>query len=157
MRKYCPKCNHTTNAPLNKFCPQDGTELLEYTGGLHPHYSNPYGRWKVTTEGDCEGRTIKDLGTHEGYIDEIARYLVGSSGGGYSLQFTKLPDKPLTDYTQAKQHKEVSITLDIKSGTWPTDMTPEARRTAIALMMKDRPVEVLEGQYYASVKLRFND
>ena len=39
-------------------------------------YTN-YGTFKVTTEGDCEGKSTRDLGVHTGYIDEIAFALAG--------------------------------------------------------------------------------
>lgn len=35
-------------------------------------YDKAYGFWHVTTEGDCEGRSITDLGVFEGNIDTIA-------------------------------------------------------------------------------------
>lgn len=156
MKRYCPKCNHTSNTPLHKFCPQDGTKLLDYKGGLHPKYSKPYGRWQVSTEGDCEGKTILNLGIHEGFIDEIARYLAESIGSGYSLTFARLPDQTSTDYTLAKEVKEVHITLGIDSGTWPSSMTSQQKVEAISKMMAERPVTVLDGQYYATVKLKYD-
>ena len=36
-----------------------------------------FGWWHVTTEGDDEGRTTRDLGYHYGYLDEIALRLAG--------------------------------------------------------------------------------
>lgn len=38
---------------------------------MRQEYSN-YGTFKVTTEGDCEGKSVRHLGTFTGYIDEIA-------------------------------------------------------------------------------------
>ena len=35
-------------------------------------YDEVFGTWEVTTEGDVEGRTTKNLGNFTGYIDEIA-------------------------------------------------------------------------------------
>lgn len=34
-----------------------------------------YGIWKVSTEGDCEGRSTKDLGIHQGNIFDIVKNL----------------------------------------------------------------------------------
>lgn len=31
-----------------------------------------YGLWRVTTEGDVEGRSTRQLGIHEGYLEDIA-------------------------------------------------------------------------------------
>lgn len=50
--------------------------------------TNPVGMWEVTTEGDCEGRTTKQLGVHEGHIVDIARNLASQTG--YGLHFRKL-------------------------------------------------------------------
>ena len=45
----------------------------------------PVGLWHVTTEGDCEGRSVKDLGYHKGHIIDIAHKLSGENY--YSLHF----------------------------------------------------------------------
>ena len=57
-----------------------------YVSELPEDYQNLYGLWKVTTEGDEEGRTTKSLGIYEGWVDEIALYL--SDKCYYSLTFT---------------------------------------------------------------------
>lgn len=46
--------------------------------------------WHVTTEDDCEGRKIKDLGFHFGKVENIAWQLSGSSY--YVLDFS--PEEP---------------------------------------------------------------
>lgn len=48
-------------------------------------YDKAYGFWHVTTEGDCEGRSITDLGVFEGNIDTIALALADRCY--YSLRF----------------------------------------------------------------------
>jgi hypothetical protein len=51
------------------------------------------------------------------------------------------------------KRKEVHIVLDIKSKTW--DLKAARRSQYLAsTTFKDRPVQVLPGQYYASVKLQ---
>ena len=45
-----------------------------------------FGKWVVTTEGDVEGRSTKQLGTHEGYVDDIALALADHCY--YTLDFT---------------------------------------------------------------------
>jgi len=49
---------------------------------------NPYGVWEVTTEGDCEGRSITHLGTFTGYFDVIALNLAKSCY--YTLDFKRI-------------------------------------------------------------------
>lgn len=65
-------------------------------------YEQAYGTWKVTTEGDCEGRSIRDLGTYTGYLDEMAFALADKCC--YSLQF----DTPISDIPiPIKKHNKV--------------------------------------------------
>ena len=108
-------------------------------------YKKAYGTWTVTTEGDCEGRSVTQLGTFEGYIDEIAFALAGKCY--YSLQFRAAQD--LAEV--AKQGTKVSVSLDIDSGTW--DMSNKDRAEFFRRTLAGRNVSVKEGQYYASVIL----
>ena len=68
--------------------------------------SNKYdGLWKVTTEGDVEGRTINDLGTYFGNISEIALHLADKAY--YGLNFRKV--EPIDKYIPSKNAVHVSI------------------------------------------------
>lgn len=107
-------------------------------------YKKPYGMWTVTTEGDCEGRTVRQLGTFEGFIDEIAFALAGKCY--YSLRFSSAKELP-----NAAQGTAVNISLDIDSGTW--DMNSKERAEFFRRMLAGRNVSVKEGQYYASIIL----
>ena len=60
---------------------------------------NPIGWWNVSTEGDCEGRSTDQLGTHYGHVAEIAFALRKKSG--YSLRFE--PSKRLQRGKKAKR------------------------------------------------------
>ena len=106
------------------------------------------GWWHVTTEGDCEGRSVHDLGTHYGYLDDVAFALGGKSY--YSLNFSAIDD-PLVSPPTQKPVKQVSVVLDIDSGLW--DKNYPERAEAVREILKDRPVIVKEGNYYASVIL----
>ena len=107
---------------------------------------NSYGLWHVTTEGDCEGRTTKDLGVHEGHLDDIAFAL--ASAAYYSLHFKRLYS---SGYKAIPPGIEVSVLLSIESKTW--DLTPPARRAYFESMLAGRNVSVSDGKYFASVKL----
>ena len=74
-------------------------------------YKNPYGTWKVTTEGDVEGRSTRQLGTYTGYIDEIAFALADKCY--YELHFTKVHPEEL-DLTPKKSM--VVVGFDYESG-----------------------------------------
>ena len=110
-------------------------------------YDNVYGVWKVTTEGDCEGRSTRDLGTHIGYIDEIAFALADKCY--YSLSF-----KAIDPIDMTPKRKNVNIHLCIDSGTW--NMEPKNRAIEIGNLMKNRPVTVSESNFAYCVTLTTN-
>jgi len=113
---------------------------------------SPVGRWKVTTEGDVEGRTTRHLGTHEGHVADIA-FQLGNSGG-YSLQFEPAEELPTLDIPK---QEHVNIRLGISSGTW--DMANDEAAVAIGSWLETEPTKIvnLSGtdkcNYYAAVKL----
>lgn len=137
----CKECGKNIDSNF-LFCPHCGAKNEIAIQGK---YNNIYGVWKVTTEGDCEGRSTKNLGTHEGYIDEIAFSLVNLSF--YSLKFTKIGE----GNKNIKQKKEVHIQLDIESGTW--DMESRQKLEKLKKLFIDRPVAVEESNYFACIKL----
>ena len=148
----CPRCSNQVEGD-SQFCRHCGERisLLVRAEPPVPPYHEPYGYWHVTTEGDCEGRTTKDLGYHKGYLDAIARDLSGNAF--YRLQFTvEHPDKI---NIQRKPRNNVHISLDIASKTW--DLDSKTRVEAIAKLLKDRPVKVTESNYFASVLLTFEE
>lgn len=111
-------------------------------------YKNAYGLWFVTTEGDVEGRTVKNLGTFEGYFDEIAFHLADKQY--YSLCFKKV--EKVEKYTPSK--KDVTICFDIDSGTW--EMTPDELINYFKMILSDNmrgDIRVSNGSSYASVNM----
>lgn len=102
--------------------------------------------WHVTTEGDCEGRTTRDLGVHFGQLDDIAFALSGSSC--YKLQFDLVDPK---DWARNSPKTEVFVGLGIESKTW--DLRGEALADYFRRMLDGRDVAVQIGNYHASVKL----
>jgi hypothetical protein len=108
---------------------------------------NAHGTWIVTTEGDEEGRSTRQLGTHTGYLDEIAFKL--ASQAYYGLQFN--PVDPQKIEKIGKSGTKVQVSLGIESGTW--DMDAHARVGYFKQMLAGRDVLVEPGQYYACVLL----
>lgn len=108
-------------------------------------YTKAQGFWKVTTEGDCEGRSTRDLGMHFGFIDDIAFALADQCY--YSLCFKEIEPFDVSTPTATK----VNVTLDIDSGTW--DMSSEQRRAFMENLLADRDTAVEKGEAYASVNL----
>jgi len=111
-------------------------------------YTDIYGVWEVSTEGDVEGRTIRRLGTYTGYVDEIALHLADKSY--YSLKFKKT-EQP-SEFIQ--KCDEVSVKFDIGSGTWP--ICNSGNLDKIREIFSDREVEIVEGNYYASFTIKSN-
>lgn len=108
-------------------------------------YEAAEGFWKVTTEGDEEGRTVRDLGVYFGFIDEIAFSLADKCF--YSLCFKLV--EPVVKLNPKKN--KVNISLDIDSGTW--GMNAEDRASFVGNLLKDRDVMVKKSTYFASVEI----
>lgn len=127
------------------FCPKCGTKVVNL-------YANPVGTWHVTTEGDCEGKTIKDLGVHTGHVADIARAL--GSRSYYALQFEPV----LTSDTFVPEEcQSVNVRMGVDSGTW--NMTVEDRlrwmRNFLSATSAKCSLSVIPGQYFSSVTLKF--
>ena len=116
-------------------------------------YSDPYGTWEVTTEGDVEGRSTTDLGVFTGFIDDIAKRLADKCY--YSLCFIKKNTDANSIPIHPTEHKEVSVSLGINSETW--DMNEDNRTAFLNKMLANRPAHAEHGQYYASVIIHFDE
>lgn len=99
--------------------PEKKIEIVKPTG-----YESPIGWWSVSTDGDCEGRSTRQLGEYYGHVAEIAFHLANKAM--YDIEFTpiRIGTKGERQTYQATASK-VWIQLGIGSGTW--DMTPERR------------------------------
>jgi len=108
-----------------------------------------YGLWKVTTEGDEEGRTIRHLGVFQGHFDEIALHCADKQYYALKLSFVE-PQPTVLKPTLS----EVNVKLDIGTGTW--DLQGTDRSDAFNKWLKENgrtKVRVIEGQFYSSVRL----
>jgi len=106
-----------------------------------------YGTWHVTTEGDCEGRSVRDLGTHTGYFDEIAFAL--AKDAYYALRFSKVD--PLALAAAPPTATKVQVSLDAASGTWDQDQSQRVKY--FKTMLAGRDTIVRDGTYHACVEL----
>lgn len=114
---------------------------------LNPGYSNLFGVWRVTTEGDVEGKSTQTLGTFEGWVDEIALWLADRAY--YSLNFKRID--PKKGKVGAPTRKNVDVTFDIDSGTW--DMRNRHEVMAKIFAEAGRPVRITQGSSYASFRI----
>lgn len=83
-----------------------------------------YGTWRVSTEADVEGRSMKNLGDFTGHIDEIALHLADQCY--YTLWFERI--EPITTFVP----KETSVSISIKGVSTRSG----------GLIFKHRPVSV---------------
>ena len=104
---------------------------------------NPYDTWKVTTEGDCEGRSKKNLGTFTGFFDEIAFALAKSCY--YTLDFKRVEN---TD-------KFSKIPTDNKVNVRIWDMGDNVSN--YEKLLEGREVYVKRCNIYKSVELRLKN
>ena len=111
-------------------------------------YDNVYGTWQVTTEGDVEGRSVKQLGIYTGYVDEIALHL--SDRVYYSLTFKRSED--VGEYVQKRN--SVLVQFDIESGTWP--ICNSGNLDKIREIFSERDVEITDSNIYASFTIKSN-
>jgi hypothetical protein len=114
---------------------------------MKEEYREVYGTWEVHTEGDVEGRTKKCLGTHTGYVDEIAMHL--ASKCTYTLSFKKVK---LIENFEVKS-KVVNITYDYNSDFTSNN---DENMNEVITSFRDRPVMVEKGEYYNTFKLTLN-
>lgn len=160
---YCLDCGENINMSVEEIMKQEakkindrviplakaGSTVFEHstmnTNEKKAKYSTAEALWKVTTEGDVEGRSVKDLGVHYGFIDDIAFALADQCY--YSLCFKWVQSANLG----APKANKINVTLDIDSETW--NMNHEQRQLFMEKLLGDRDVAVEQGQYYASVQL----
>lgn len=141
----CPQCK--TAKREAKFCDECGTKLESFSDASN--IWKPEGMWRVTTQGDEEGRTTRQLGTHMGHIVDIAHRLSGESN--YNLSFEPLTT--IKEIVLRTPRESVAVQIGIDSGTW--DMTSEARQAYFRAMVKDSNVKILPSNYYGCVVFKF--
>lgn len=100
-----------------------------------------YGTFKVTTEGDAEGRSARNLGIYRGFIDEIAFALADKCY--YSLSFSPVVVEEL-DTTPTRD--TVNISLELDNDLFSMNLTET--KSFFQEFFKDRDVEVVEACGY---------
>lgn len=119
-------------------------------------WESPVGMWKVITEGDCEGKSVKDLGIHKGHVSDIAHKLSGYSM--YKLHFS--PINIEKENIEECKINSTHIQLDISSNTWTGSVTSEERQKMVQEFLEREKSEVnfcvKESHYYSSTQLIFS-
>jgi len=114
------------------------------------------GRWRVTTEGDVEGRTTRDLGVHVGHVADIAATLAPLVH--YGLDFRPEPE-PKTPTLRGGA--DISVAVHVPdAGSAFDQMTPEHRAVFARAWFSQATakhvvtLEVRESNHYGCVLLR---
>lgn len=106
--------------------------------------------WKVTTENDCEGRTMKELGYYEGNPIDIAFVL--SDKAMYSLSFTEVSAAIITpDELEKSTRDEVNLTFAMDSIYSACD---DIVSFVNGFFIENRPVYVDSKRAFNSITLK---
>lgn len=72
--EYCFDCGENRYTTVEEIMKREGVTNMNAKPTADKNdkskvkYNNPEAFWKVTTEGDCEGRSVRDLGVHFGLL-----------------------------------------------------------------------------------------
>ena len=131
-----PACANTSNTP---------SEVL-----VKPPYDNPYGVWKVSTEDDIDGRSMRNLGVYEGFVDEIALYLADKSV--YELQFEAVVPTKIDAKTHPATRNQVNVMFGFDSRL---SSLPHNERTArMRHVFSKRPCVIEDSTNYGCISIR---
>lgn len=111
---------------------------------------NIFGKWVVSTEADEEGRSpYKQLGTHEGFIDDIALELSGKAF--YGLHFKKFNPEEEEIAEELKKQKPKYVEVSIEG-------LKEDNLELLAIKMEkkfsERPVVIEKSNFYKCFRIR---
>ncbi len=93
-------------------------------------WETPVGIWEVTTEGDCEGRSMRTLGIFKGHYCDIALGLADKCC--YSLHFRKINEVDMLPPIRGQREK-VQITFSDVSHFRDTELVEAVRDVATPL------------------------
>lgn len=71
--------------------------------------TSPVGLWRVSTEGDCEGKTRRDLGLWEGHVADIAALLADKAEYGLRFETAKMTLPARSGATREAVEVEISV------------------------------------------------
>lgn len=114
-------------------------------------YASPVGWWKVETEGDCEGRSIKQLGVYYGHVAEIAFSIQEIA----CYEYTFMPAGDLPEPKERPKYLPVrssaTVGLNINSNTW--NLQGQARVNWWKNWLNSEDVIVKSSNYYKAVHI----
>jgi hypothetical protein len=116
---------------------------------------SPIGWWKVTTEGDCEGRSTVDLGLHYGHVAEIALSL--DVGPYYSYYFRPIEASKPSGKRPKLQAKRKSAWVSLSFHSCHNDL--DARKIANWLDCPELTIKdsLPSCKYYSAFNIEVKD
>jgi len=115
-------------------------------------FESPVGWWSVTTEGDCEGRSTRQCGTHYGHVAEIAFSLADQ--GGYTLYFIPALERDYVPPRVSYQAKGGEVHITFCNG-FMRGYDADVRATTVRKWLDaGEDIMVLKSNYYEAVLLR---
>lgn len=107
--------------------------------------NDPVGTWMITTEGDCEGKTTRNITTVSGHFAEVALAYAGYAEYKLTLETPKK-----SHLLKTKPKMQVSVGPGISSGLW--DYSNEIIAEILQKWVGDDYI-VKPDRYYKSVKI----
>lgn len=141
----CPKCGNLYNKNCKDTkCWKCGTpaEKFEESSAEMARF-NEYGVWRVHTEADCEGKSIKKLGVFKGKVTDIALHLKNEAY--YRLDFTRVKENKDLEILEVSTIDEVP-----ERPVWITlaELNSQTYKCSQSLIMK------IYGQLLDDTKVR---
>lgn len=116
---------------------------------INPEYDMLDRVWRVDTEGDEEGGSMRFLGVYKGRLDDIAFALADKAA--YLLQFTAVDlDVPAPKTLRSS----VNVRLNVESKTW--HLTPVERVNIMSRLMGITSTTVTDSNFADAVRLQRN-
>ena len=109
-------------------------------------FMEPYGLWEVSTEGDCEGRSVRKLGIFRGNYQDIAFALADKCY--YVLHFKRLDENEF-NLPKARTRKVVELGFKDALDVNHKDMAKEVG----AVLADETDIIVEPGRWNGCVKL----
>jgi hypothetical protein len=110
----------------------------------------PVGWWNVTTEGDVEGRSIKQLGNHYGHLAAVALCITCT---GDTLRFTHVPASFKVTVPQNTKQRIVTKEVNIMIDQW----SHRGGEKQLEEWLNCDEIRVMKGNFYGSYKIQLVD
>ena len=114
--------------------------------------------FKVTTKGDCEGRSIETIGYFRGTYANVIRYIIKKQYSYiYNFTLTVVKEEPVIEV----KHEDVEDVFGWAHISFPLEqcdsiMKAENRAYCFEKWLDDPDVEVAPGRYYNGAAIHFN-